>query len=251
MPADTANEKTRDVDSQTARAFLGIREYVLRGEFTRRERISEVRLSERLQVSRTPVRMALERLAHLGLLDIGAKGGFFVREFTVDDVRDAIEVRAVLEGTAARLAAERLDDESELDDLSGLCDETEGFSELSVSSFEHYMDRNETFHSTILDLAKSPMLRRMVEQASSLPFASPSAMVFSTSMLDSSERTLAFAQEQHRNLVEAIRNREGTRAEFLGREHARIGWTSFERVLSNQHLLDSVPGGALINISES
>ena len=238
-----------EVASQTGRALLGIRECVLRGEFSRGERISEVAISERLQMSRTPIRMALERLAHLGLLDIGAKGGFFVREFTVADVRDAIEVRAVLEGTAARLAAERLSKDSELDPLRRLRDEVNRLSELTVTSLQAYMDSNEAFHAAVVELSKSPMLKRMIEQASSLPFASPNAMVFSTSMLDASQRTLAIAQEQHRAIVEAIERGEGTRAEHLAREHARLGRIAFDRVLSNPGLLSSVPGGPLINLS--
>src|SRR5262245_37391405 len=95
-----------DVDSQTARAFIVIRERLLRGDFARGERISELPLVARLSMSRTPIRLALERLAHIGLLDAGATGGFTVREFTLVEVLDAIELRGVLEGTAARLAAE-------------------------------------------------------------------------------------------------------------------------------------------------
>src|SRR4249920_3224424 len=96
------------VDSQIGRAFIGLREILLRGEFTRGERISELPLVARLGTSRTPIRLALERLAHMGLLDVLASGGFTVREFTLSEVADAIEVRGVLEGTVARLAAERL-----------------------------------------------------------------------------------------------------------------------------------------------
>jgi GntR family transcriptional regulator of vanillate catabolism len=240
-----------EVASQTSRALLGIRECLLRGEFSRGERISEVGISERLQMSRTPIRMELERLAHLGLLDSGAKGGFFVRGFTVADVRDAIEIRAVLEGTAARLAAERLASDSELDRVRAIREQIYGLSELSVTSLDAYMDWNEAFHAAIVELSKSAMLKRMLEQANSLPFASPNAMVFSTSMLDKAHRTLAIAQEQHRAIVEAIQHHEGTRAEHLAREHALLARIAFDRVLSNPDLLGSVPGGPLINLSTS
>ena len=77
-----------DVESQTARAFFGLREILLRGEFGRGERISELPLVPRLGTSRTPIRMALERLAHMGLLDVVATGGFTVREFTLWEVLD-------------------------------------------------------------------------------------------------------------------------------------------------------------------
>jgi GntR family transcriptional regulator of vanillate catabolism len=232
-------------DSQTSRAFIRVRELLLRGEFARGERISEVPLGERLGVSRTPIRLALERLAHIGLLEVGATGGFTVREFSIEEVRDAIELRGVLEGTAARLAAERLADDDELAPLLDCRDDVE---ELSIESFGHYMDSNEAFHYALVDLAKSEMLRRLLDHVNSLPFSSPSAMVFPTSMLAESEETFVLAQQQHRAIVEAIRNREGTRAEHLAREHARIGWSVLQRALSDQDIMNRVPGGPLIDL---
>src|SRR5438552_17205571 len=105
-----APRRGAEVAWQTARARVRIREMLRRGEIARGERISELPLVARLGMSRTPIRLALERLAHVGLLEATTTVGFTVREFTVAEVRDAIEVRGVLEGTAARLAAERLAD---------------------------------------------------------------------------------------------------------------------------------------------
>ena len=78
-----AERRSGDVESQTARAFFGLRAILLRGEFGRGERISELPLVARLGTSRTPIRLALERLAHMGLLDVLSTGGFAVREFTL------------------------------------------------------------------------------------------------------------------------------------------------------------------------
>lgn len=240
--------------SQTARAFVRIRELLLRGEFARGERIAEVPLGARLDMSRTPVRMALERLAHVGLVDVGTAGGFWVREFTVEDVRDAIELRGVLEGTAARLAAERRGEDAELARLRRSRDEVGSLTELSLSehsanSFDRYMNGNEAFHAAIVELAKSPMLARLIERTNSLPFASPSAMVFPTSMLAESAETLAAAQHQHRAIAEAVEQRQGTRAEHLAREHALLALKVFELALSDEDVMSNVPGGPLINVS--
>src|SRR4249919_2634746 len=99
---------TLELSTRRLGAFIGLREMLLHGEFARGERISELPLVARLGTSRTPIRLALERLAHMGLLDVVATGGFTVRQFTLAEVLDAIEIRGVLEGTVARLAAERL-----------------------------------------------------------------------------------------------------------------------------------------------
>lgn len=238
-----------DVASQTARALFSVRELLLRGEIGPGERVSELPLVARLGVSRTPIRLALERLAHMGLLEVNASGGFTVHGFTPAEALDAIEIRGILEGTAARLAAERLADSAELDPLQRLCKEMEAFDRLSLDSFASYMDMNEAFHEGIVRLAKSPMLRRTMAQAVSLPFASPSAMVFPTSGLADADERLAIAKEHHRGLVEAIARRQGTRAESLAREHAFIGRRVLEQALSDASALSRVPGGPLINVA--
>src|ERR1700704_4545962 len=84
-----------------------IREAILGGMVNAGERLNEVRLSRTLSVSRTPVRAALQALAGEGLLDYAPNRGFTVREFPLDAIVDAYEIRASLEGVAARFAAER------------------------------------------------------------------------------------------------------------------------------------------------
>src|SRR6058998_2933542 len=106
-----------DATSQTERVIASLREMVLRGDFRPGERLAELTLVPRLQASRTPVRLALDRLAHEGLLEALPSGGFRIREFAIADIWDAIEVRGVLDGTAARLAAERLTSSTELEKL--------------------------------------------------------------------------------------------------------------------------------------
>jgi GntR family transcriptional regulator of vanillate catabolism len=249
--AATPPRPTSDVASQTARALFKLRESLLRGEFAPGERMSELPLVARLGVSRTPIRLALERLAHIGLLDLNTAGGFTVRGYTPAEALDAIEIRGVVEGTAARLASERLTDASELDTLRQLGDQMDRLERLTIDSFAHYMDLNEAFHATIIDLAKSAILRRAFQQAVSLPFASPSAMVFPTSGLAYSDAALAVAKEHHRSLIEAIATRQGTRAENLAREHAFIARRVLAMALSDTDAMSKVPGASLINLTSA
>src|SRR5262249_50557250 len=200
---------------QIGRAFIGLREMLLHGELPRGERISELPLVARLGTSRTPIRLALERLAHMGLLDVLATGGFAVRGVTLAGVQDAIERRGVVEGTAARFAAERLRDDDELSGLRQSCQRMEALASLSIDTFPTYMDLNESFHAGVVDLAKSEMLRRNIAQVSSLPFASASAMVFPTSVLPNAGANLVIANDHHRSIVDAIAHRQGARAQSL------------------------------------
>src|SRR5437868_15398765 len=93
--------------TQIMSAVLRLRELILSGDFAPGARVSELPLVELLGVSRTPLRLALAALEHEGLLRGLPGGGYVVREFTQADISDAIELRGVLEGTAARFAAER------------------------------------------------------------------------------------------------------------------------------------------------
>jgi len=101
--------------TQTERALLRLRELIVGGELASGERVPELALVERLGVSRTPVRAALQRLQEEGLLELLPGGGFAVRGFDEADIHDAIEVRATMEALAARLAAERGEDERSAD----------------------------------------------------------------------------------------------------------------------------------------
>jgi GntR family transcriptional regulator of vanillate catabolism len=236
--------------SQTGRTLLMLRELLLKGEFRPGERLSELALVERLKVSRTPIRLAFDRLAHEGLLEPSPSGGFVVCEFTVADIWDALEMRGVLEGTAARLAAERLTDTAELTRIRGFQAQMDSLARSAghntMESFAVYMNLNEDFHSELINLAKSPMLRRSVSHLTALPFASPSAMVFARSKLPNSAGMLTVGQEQHHSLLEALEKRQGTRAEALAREHVQLSRRNLESVLMDESILQHVPGSSLI-----
>ena len=99
-----------DVDRIAPRSISAterLREAILNGELQPGERINEVHISRDLGVSRTPTRAALHALAAEGLVDYAHNRGFTVREFPLQAVMDAYQIRATLEGLACRLAAER------------------------------------------------------------------------------------------------------------------------------------------------
>jgi GntR family transcriptional regulator of vanillate catabolism len=204
----------------------------------------------RLGVSRTPIRLALDRLANEGLLEPSPSGGFVVRSFDLSDIWDAIEMRGVLEGTAARLAAERLKHDSELTGIRRSMTEMDAYlgPVASIDSFTRYLDLNDVFHAAVLDLAKSPMLRRALDQVMLLPFAQPGAVVFARSKLPGAGELFAIGQEQHRVILEAIAHRQGTRAEAAAREHSRLSRRILESVLENRDILNCVPGASLIRL---
>jgi GntR family transcriptional regulator of vanillate catabolism len=239
--------------TQIMRALLRLRELILNGEFAGGERMSELPLVERLGVSRTPLRLALAELEHEGLLRGLDGGGYVVREFTLADIGDAIELRGVLEGTAARFAAQRGAAVRDLRSLRGINDSIEQLvHRVDYDSFERYVDLNERFHTRLLKLARSPMIERALGGIVSLPFAGPSAaFVLSEAELPESREILVVAHRHHAGLIEAIERREGTRAESLAREHAQLALTNLGIALRHREVLERIPGAALISLPQA
>jgi GntR family transcriptional regulator of vanillate catabolism len=237
--------------SQTVKAQLSLRELLLSGEFPPGTRMAELPLVERLGVSRTPLRLALATLEHEGLLENLDGGGYAVREFTQADIHDAIELRGVLEGTAARFAAERGASREQLARMRQLSAEMDPLvHRADVDSFWEYVERNQAFHALLLEAAGSRVLERALERIVSLPFASPSAFVQGQAEIPESREILVIAQDHHRGLIEAIDRREAARAESLAREHARVARRNLEIVLRNREVLENIPGASLIKLAD-
>jgi GntR family transcriptional regulator of vanillate catabolism len=243
--------RRRSDDSQTLRALLEMRELLVRGELRAGERIREIPLAARLRVSRTPLRMVLGRLEQEGLVVARPTGGYVVSEFTVRDIRDGIEIRGALEGLAAKLAAERGPGPDDLIDIRKCIAATDRLLQRWISgtdSLARYIGINTRFHSQLVDLAKSPMLRRAVDRAMALPFASPNAFLIGHA-LKKGRDIVELSQVHHRAILDAIANREPGRAEAMAREHSRLARTSLEVIL-NRRLLSSVPGASLIRFPD-
>jgi GntR family transcriptional regulator, vanillate catabolism transcriptional regulator len=234
--------------SQTERVILALREMLLRGDFAPGERLAELTLVRRLNASRTPVRLALDRLAREGVLEPLPSGGFRVREFAIADVWDAIEIRGVLEGTAARFAAERLSEPEELLRLRLCCRDAEALVPMTLENFVRYVDVNDAFHVELWRLAKSPMLARAIETLVTLPFASPGALVFANPERAEATNLAIIAIEQFRGIADAIANREGTRAEALAREHARLARRHLATALEHRDVFNRMPGASLVRL---
>ena len=234
---------------QSLKALMGLRDMILGGHMRPGERLSEVAIAARLGISRTPIRAALARLEQEGLLELIPTGGFAVRGFAQDEVIDAIELRGVLEGTAARLAAERGVAPPRLAAIKELVlglDDTMRNGPADMD-FERYVELNAAFHDALAGLSGSQTIRREIERVTRLPFASPSAFLDKQADVPAFRQSLLVGQAQHRAIVGAIEQREGGRAEALAREHARLARQNLDYVIGqDRSLLRRVPALALV-----
>ena len=182
---------------------------ILDGVYKKGESLTELALSARLGVSRTPVRSALHRLAEDGLVEIIPNRGAVVVGVTADDLISTYKIRMRLEGLASSLAASRITEE----ELAKL--------EESVALSEYYIKKNDTehlkeldteFHSIIYAASGSRMLckiltdmHRNIKSYRKLSLSVPGR--------------LEISQKEHLEILRAIRCGNAELAEELTSRH--------------------------------
>ena len=151
------------MSSQIDYTINELRRRILSGQVTPGERMVELELSAQLAVSRTPIRIALGELEKEGLLERLPTRGFRVRQFRVDEVADAVDVRGALEGMAARRAAERGISPQTQAELQACIDEGRLLLE-NAAAAGHLIDAarwvpmNARFHAALVDAAGNSTL---------------------------------------------------------------------------------------------
>lgn len=220
-------------ESPTRSAWLveHLRQALLDGKYELGSRLNEVHLSQELQVSRTPIRAALQMLAGEGLLRHRPNKGFTVREFPFSEIVDAYEMRALAEGLAARLAAER----GLAEDFRQLLERAlaDGDTALAQGADEEtqrteYARINEVFHSTIHEAAHSDLVKDVVRLCQRMPQASAHNVV-AFDLADVRERHRA-----HHQIYDSILSREPREAENLMRLHVLSVKTSMVRSIARR-----------------
>jgi GntR family transcriptional regulator, vanillate catabolism transcriptional regulator len=193
-----------------------LRQTLLDGAYPLGTRMNEVHLSRQLNVSRTPVRAALQTLAGEGLLQYTPNRGFTVREFPLSEIVEAYEMRALAEGLAARLVAERgLAENAQTIIREALEDGDRALAgEADIETRRtSYAQINKIFHSTIIQAANSGLVADVIRLCQRMPQAS-AHNVIAFDLADVRERHAA-----HHRIYAAIANREPREAEALMREH--------------------------------
>lgn len=201
-----------------------LRQMILTGELKAAERLAEIPTSERLGVSRTPIRIAFRALEQEGLLTKLPRRGYEVRSVSSEEISGAIEVRGVLEGLAARQAAEQglsTSQENELRHLLTIGDALFLESELTENCLSKYHDMNRRFHQIIIEASNNPAIKAALTRNEHLPFASVSALAFDKNKMQQESKRFEFAHQQHHHVFHALMLRQGARAEGIMREHAQ------------------------------
>jgi DNA-binding GntR family transcriptional regulator len=199
-----------------------LRQAILSGELPAGQVLGEESLARQLGISRTPIREALLRLHSDGLVDMPPNRPAAVRSFSPDDLHELHSLRAILEGHAARIAAERLTDQ----DFAALEASCQRYGKLQKEDKDlpKLVDENFAFHGIIVEAAASERLTAMIRQVSAVPLIYKSYMTYSVD-----NRTTAW--KDHLGILEALKDRDA--AESERRMKAHIEWA---RDVALEHL---------------
>ncbi len=219
------------MESIDAELAARIRNDIILGVYPEGERLSETRLCETHQVSRTPVRLALRVLESEGLIKRGEGRGYTVQSPTVADILQAVQVRGHLESLAARLMAQSTNKTEHLPKMAHAIATIEELLEpgrIDEPMIQKMQAANKTFHSTIMDACGNDYVSLACKQIRHLPMLALGAMVFDRSVLESQEHIetglfrLRIGNVQHQVIYDAIESGDAVRAEAMMREHANI-----------------------------
>jgi DNA-binding GntR family transcriptional regulator len=189
-------------------AYLRIRDLIVSLELAPGSILNERDLMERLALGRTPVREALRALAQEGLVEVYPRRGIFVSNVDVGDLASLSEVREVLESHAARLAAERAtaDERAEAAVLIEELDRTAGARRL--------IELDQRIHRHVYRCAHNAFFEKTLNEYYVLTLRIWFLALDRVARLDE-------AVQEHRELMEAIRDRDPDRAEATMLRHVR------------------------------
>ncbi|MCU1568170.1 MAG: DNA-binding transcriptional regulator, GntR family [Pseudarthrobacter sp.] len=198
-----------------------IRSRIMSGTYAPGQHLVETEISQELNVSRSPVRMALKRLTQESLVTTESNRGSFVAQWTRSDINEVFDLRQMLESRAASLAAQSATAE-EIARLQSLVDE---MAELAQRRAEGYRDdlhhNNQAFHLLIVSAARSPRLFQFVSTLTDTSLTLGTYFYYSDADID---RSVHF----HQDLANAIASRNSAAAEALMAAHLCLAHTAFE-----------------------
>jgi len=229
---------TEHAVSRAESVVLELRDMIMRGEFPAGFHVQEIPLAERMGVSRTPIREALNILAKEGLLEAGPKRGYKIRTFSIEEIEQAYEVRASLEGTACRLLAERGLDPGAEARLRAAIELGDGLLDrgmFGAAEQQPWLEMNNTIHSLLVDATGNAMLVRCVEQTLRVPLASARHVHWYRFDQVNFERA-KIAHRDHHAVFEALINRQAARAEARMREHIYFSQSLVREHFKNQRI---------------
>ena len=205
--------------------FREVRRDILACRLKPGEELTEGHLALRFGVSKSPVRDAMQKLEHEGLIEIAPRRGHRVRPVSAADAEDLIDLRIILETAAVRLAAERADGMQ----LKAL----DEFRTADTTSMEAFAVHNSRFHSRLSELSGNA---RIVEQVRSVMENYARLCIISLGNAPGRD-SFSGPLRYHRKIIDAVQLRNGKRAAELVAMHVERSRAAILRGLGGRAIV--------------
>jgi DNA-binding GntR family transcriptional regulator len=203
--------------------FENLKQAIVRGDFSPGNRLVESRIAEAMGISRTPVREAIHKLEREGLIKKLPQGGFYVLNLTREEIEETFGIRSVLESYAARLAAIK----HQKEELEPLEEKIEAFQYfLNRGEMEALLKINTEFHGLLYAMSRSPKLVKMINDLQDQIYRFRRIILKIETMAKTSN-------DDHRQMLSAMKMRDAERVETLVRQHILRGQKIVLKELEN------------------
>ncbi len=189
--------------------YQDLKRKILTGEIPSRTRLMEIELANKMNVSRTPIREAIRRLAEDGLVQVEPRRGAFVSNISIKDMLDVFETRADLEGFTAYLAAQRITEEQKVE-MRKIIEAYDAAAAARDKDVIIALDEN--FHNFIVSCCDNDTLKTLIK------FVQELALRFRYLYYDKYSLYLETAAA-HRRIMEAITSGDAHQARIVAEEH--------------------------------
>jgi DNA-binding GntR family transcriptional regulator len=227
---------TRNAEPLIDSVYAQLRDMILSNVLRAGQKLVDRDLAEQLGVSRTPVREALGRLAMMGLVEARSRRGYYVTQYTAEQMSDLYEFRAILEGSAARLAAQNAQP-SHLREFERILAESEKLT-ADPTSRAKTVELDLEMHHLVAKASGNTELKKAIENLMD------KVMCFIwVDWVDAATAdpvTIAKAHEEHKALIERIIAKDAEGAEALMSTHIQNAREGLATVLEARDQLRSV-----------
>ncbi len=160
MAGKKTGVEPKNRESYTDKAYREIKNLILENQMPAGHQVMEQELSELLQMSRTPTREALVRLANEGLIEIRPRHGMRVKPVSPDDMREIYEILTALESTAAALAAQRNLSPAQINEMKQAVSDMD--TSLETGRIDLWAEADEKFHKLLVEFSGNERLQKLV-----------------------------------------------------------------------------------------
>jgi DNA-binding GntR family transcriptional regulator len=195
-----------------------LRKAILDGVIEAGTPLVQAELSQRLGVSKTPIREAIRDLAAEGLIDFDSYRSSVVHTPTLEEAREIYELRLILEAIAVRRAVEAISDDA-IEDAGRLAREMRRTKDVA-----DWLDLNRRFHNVLTDPARAPRLLSIIEG-----LRNAAAIQIAWSIKASGGSQMDTANDDHDLIVDAYRRRDADAAVDATVHHLRMTLETVER----------------------